>query len=236
MSKLTKKRTIIIACLLMATLLLILALVFQFKKEPKEYEVIFYSDNEKVLSVSKITHGQMATPPVAPQLSNGLIFQKWDKELLNVRENMQIHPCYTAVSESENAITLPGTYGVCGTTVSIPLKLCGKVCLSGVDLTVEYDSDVLRLNGIEDEDQAIIYNSENPGVVRLNYVSLENTTAEVDFCNLSFSIIKEVSETPIRLKVNSICANGEENAFYTPSYRLVDATLYILPDEGGAGK
>ena len=231
----TKSKKIIVATSVLAVILLFAsAFLFWVEKEPQECEVIFYSDNERVISVSRILSGQTAIPPVDPQLRNGLVFQKWDKDVTNIKQDTEFHPQYVSVSESENAFVIPGTYGEYGTTVSVPLKLCGKVCLSGVDLTVEYDSDVLQLKDVTNADEAVIYNGETPGMIRLNYVSTENTTADVDLCNFSFNILKDISETPIHIKVNSICANGEQDEFYVPTYTLVDASVYAFSVEGGA--
>lgn len=116
----------------------------------------------------------------------------------------------------------------------MPVQLCGEVCVSGFDISISYDSDVLQLKEILDKDEDVMVNSDEPGIIKLNFISTENTIGDVDMCKLKFIINSKTESTPIKIKVNSIYAfedskKLENDKLIKPEYYIVDSNVVVLP-------
>ncbi len=114
--------------------------------------------------------------------------------------------------------------------MDIPLRLCGDVLLCGFDLTVSYDTAQLQLEKVTYEDDAVILNAEEPGCIRINYVSLNNTSADVDICTLRFTVLAEGEEPCLYLEAKSVCAWDEDYRLYEPEFQLQDGCIHILSE------
>lgn len=189
--------------------------------------VTFYADDGTVFQIESIKNGLPVDLPSSPELSDGNIFEKWDHIPDSEQDSGEVRPVYQTVTDLENVFALPGAYGHVGDSIVIPLRLCGVVCLCGFDLTLEYDPEALLLESVFNEDGAVVSNSETPGVIHANFVSSDNTEADVDVFSLKFKVRNDVGETPITLKVISIYAWNEDNTFYTPNYNTIDATVFV---------
>ncbi|MBQ2972774.1 MAG: hypothetical protein IJE19_00315 [Clostridia bacterium] len=233
MKKINKKSAIIIAIVVLIVCSIIAFLSIRSFLGKSEYEVSFYSDTGTLLAVEKINRNGTPTPPNNPQIQYGKIFQKWDTDFTNVKKDLDVYPESINFAGKANVFALPGTYGKHGDTVILPLSLCGDVCLSGFDISVSYDSNVLELESVFNEDGAVIYNTESKGVVRINYTSVENTLADVDICSLKFQIIGEVEKTDVAISIESVCANNDDETFFVPETNLINASVYVLPNKGG---
>ena len=115
----------------------------------------------------------------------------------------------------------------------MPIRLCGDVCVSAFDLTISYDSNALELVSVT-EDGAVLYNDEVPGKIRLNYVSTDNTVADVDICFLEFSVKAPSGQIPVNLEMQSIYTykdslESENDDLYVPEYSTLNGTIYVLP-------
>lgn len=192
----------------------------------KSYSVKFYSDNKELLKIDTVKSGESAIPPVEPELSYGNIFQKWDTDFSAVSKDLEINPEFESVSGKENVFAIAGAYGKKEDVVTTSLTLCGDVSLSGFDITVEYDKDELSLDSVYGNDENVIYNDKEPGKIILNYVSTENTTADVDICSFKFKITGKQETIPITIKVNKVYAN-KGNDLISPSYSVVDSNVYV---------
>lgn len=232
MKRINKRSAIIIAIVSVA-LIAILVLLIRLLFLKSEYEVSFYSDTGNLLAVEKVNRNGTPTPPINPQVKYGEIFQKWNVDFTTVKKNLKVYPESINITGKANVFALPGAYGKHGETVILPLTLCGEVCLSGFDISINYDSGVLEFVSVFNEDGAVICNTEKEGVVRINYTSIENTVADVDICSLKFQIKGEVDKTDLNISVNSVCANNDDETFYTPKINLIDAVVYVLPNRGG---
>lgn len=191
------------------------------------YTVTFYADNGSILKIDAVPENGSATPPVEPEMSYGNIFTKWTSNFSAVKENMEIHPECQSVLGKDNVFALAGAYGKAGECIIVPLQLCGNVQLSGFDLTVEYDPEFLALEAVFNEDGGVVYNDEQPGQIRMNYVSVEDTVADVDICTFKFLVLADTGETPISVSVNSICAGSEDDSMFVPKYTTIQAAVYI---------
>ena len=199
----------------------------------KEYKVTFYSDSDIVLKVDSVKRNQAAQPPVEPQMTYGNIFKSWDNDFSKVKKNMEIHPEYESILDKDNVFSLEGAYGKQGDIVFVPVKLSGNVCLSGFDITIKYDKDALVLDSYFDNDDAVLINDEKAGVIKINFISAKNTTADVDICTLKFVINAKKGEYPITTKVNSIYAFEDSDDFtndklFSPKSNVINSTVYVI--------
>lgn len=192
----------------------------------KSYNVKFYSDNKELLKIDTVKSGESANPPVEPELSYGSIFQKWDTDFSAVTKDLEVNPEFETISGKENVFALTGAYGKKDDTAITSLTLCGDVALSGFDITVEYDKDELSLDSVFGNDESVIFNEKEPGKINLNYVSTENTTADVDICSFKFKITGTQETIPLTIKVNKVYAN-KGNDLISPRYTVLDSNVYV---------
>ena len=218
-----KKPILIVLSIVICVSIIILLLVLLSNKS---YNVKFFSDNKELLKIDTVKSGESAIPPVEPELSYGNIFQKWDTDFSSVTNDLEINPEYESVSGKENVFAIAGAYGKIDDVATTSLTLCGDVLLSGFDITVEYDKDELVLDSVFGNDENVIYNEKEPGRIILNYVSTENTTADVDICSFKFKITGDQKTIPLTIKVNKVYANKGDDLI-SPSYTVVDSNVYV---------
>ncbi len=229
-----KRTTLIVLSILLAIVIIAVGVVVVKNNDnKKECEVTFLSNDGTVLKVDVVTKGQSANPPVKPQMSYGTVFKSWDVDISRITSNVKVNSVCEDISKKENVFAIEGAYGKSDGTVIVPIRLCGDVCTSAFDLTINYDSDVLELTSVK-EDGGVIYNDETPGKINLNYVSVDNTTADVDICYLEFSIKSEIEQSVISLKMNKIYeydkkAQDDDVKMIVPKYTIVNGTVFVLP-------
>ncbi len=197
------------------------------------YTVTFYSNNGTILKIDSVEKGKAANPPATPQMLYGTVFQSWDAEISNVSKDLEVYPVCEDIKDKPNVFAVDGAYGKSGDTVIVPIRLCGEVCASAFDLTITYDSDALELLSVT-EDGAVLFNDETPGVIKLNYVSTENTVADVDICLLEFFVKSADGKLPVTLEMHSIYAckdllESKNDELYAPEYSILNGTLCVLP-------
>lgn len=198
-----------------------------------QYTVTFYSNDGTVLKIDSVEEGKAANPPSTPQMLYGTVFKSWDADISSVTKNLEVNPIFEDVKGKANVIAIEGAYGKSGDEVFVPIRLCGEVCVSAFDMTISYDSNALELVSVSG-DGAILYNDEVPGKINLNYVSTENTVADVDICLLKFSVKSTSGKTPISLEMHSIYAcrdslESKNDELYVPEYSRINGTVYVLP-------
>ena len=224
----TKKKIILFVCIVICIVALI-GVAINFGLSKKNYEVTFYSDDDTVIKVDEVPRNDSADPPVTPQVPYGKIFSHWSTDFSKVKGNMDIKPvCENFIGKS-NVFAMSGAYGKKDSSVTVPLQLCGNVCLSGFDITVKYDSDVLELDSVFNEDGGIVYNSERPGQIKINYVSTKNTLGDVDICCFKFKIKSdEKKDTPIEISAGKVCAVKDDESIYDAEYSIINSSVYII--------
>lgn len=222
----SKKRIVVcvVALAVLAAAIASTVIVLQHKT----YTVNFYSDTNQVIKIETVKRGSAAEPPKEPTLTNGRVFTRWDSDFSKVKKNLDIHPEYEEYAGKENVIALAGAYGKQGEDVFIPLKLCGDVHLSGLDITIAYDADALEFVSVYNEDGALVYNADEKGKVRLNYISADNTEDEVDLCGLKFKVKAESGSTQVKTTVEKIVVWDDEEKLTEPNYTLIDSTVFVI--------
>ena len=195
--------------------------------------VTFYSDDGTVLKIDQVQRRKAAVPPMDAQMSYGNIFQSWDKDFSRVTKSLDVHPICENILEAQNAFAVTSAYGAKGDTVFVHVQLCGQVCLSGFDITINYDSDALTLESVFNEDGAVIYNDETPGTIRCNFVSVNNTEADVDIFTLKFTVNADSGAYPVTVDVNQVYALANQadlnsDEMITPEAKVVNGTVYVV--------
>ncbi len=197
------------------------------------WSVTFYSSDGTVLKIEAVEKNGAAVPPKAPEMAPGLVFQAWDQDFTKVTQDMHIYPVCEDLHGKPNGFAVGSAYGSQGDTVNIPVLLAGDVCTAGFDMILTYDPEKLALEGISGDD-AVVYNTETPGTIRLNYVSIENTMGELDICNLAFTVLAESGSIPVTAEVVSIyaCADTVDSGsdeLYVPQHSVVDGAVHVIP-------
>ena len=240
MSNVQKKpsgcKRLIIALLVFLALAIVLSgawLSHRIAENKMEHEVTFYSNDGTVLKVDIVRNGQPANPPAKLQMLYGTIFKAWDADISKITSSIDVNPICECVTEKSNVFAVESAYGKSGGTVVVPVRLCGEVCTAGFDLTINYDPAVLELISVQ-EDGGVIYSDEKLGEIKLNYVSTDNTKADVDLCYLEFSIKAEAEESAITMKMNKIFAYDEKESvddikLGVPKYTIINGTVFVLP-------
>lgn len=198
-----------------------------------QYTATFYSNDGTVLKIDSVEKGMAANPPSQPQMLFGTVFRSWDADISSVTKNLEVHPICEDVKGKPNIFAIEGAYGKSGGTVIVPIRLCGEVCVSAFDMTISYDSTALDLISVS-EDGAVLYNDEVPGKIKLNYVSTDNTVADVDICFLELSMKAPSGQLPVTMELQSIyaCQDSLESGnddLYVPEYSAINGTVYVLP-------
>ena len=197
----------------------------------KEYIVTFYSNDGTVLMVDRVKRNSSATPPSRPNMTYGSIFKCWDTDFSKVTEDLDVHPSCETIKDKPNVIAIHSSYVSKDSSVTIPIQLCGDVCLSGLDITIYYDENLIELESIT-EDKSVVINGEIPGRIKLNYISVENTVADVDIANLQFYVkAKEGNIIPISVEINGIYAFDDDlkkDKLIATEATIINGTIYVL--------
>ena len=194
----------------------------------KTYTVNFYSDSKQLIKIETVQRGHAADSPNEPSLIEGRIFTKWSVDFSKVKKNLDVYPEYEETADKKNVVAMSGAYGKTEEEVFIPLKLCGDVCLSGIDLTIDYDADALEFVSVYNEDGALVYNADEKGKIRLNYISVENTEETVDLCGLKFRVKAKEGNTQIKTTVEKVVAWDDADKLIEPEYTLIDSTVFVI--------
>ena len=159
-----------------------------------------------------------------------MVFESWDKDFSEVTKDLEIHPVCEEIKGKPNVLAVQSRYSQQDGTVVVPIQLCGDVCVSGLDVTVRYDKELLSLKAVT-EDKGVVFNDATPGIVKLNYVSTQNTVADVDLCYLQFYVNAAESEIPITIEINAIYAFEDENktdALNIPESTVIDGKVFVV--------
>ena len=200
--------------------------LFRMIEDGKTYTVNFYSENNEIIKTETIKSGKAALPPEKLDVSDGKIFEKWDTDFSSVRNNLEIKPVFNTTNGKDNVFALLGAYVQKNDTVTTSLLLRGDVELSGFDLTVEYDKEALEFISVSDKDESVICNDSEPGKIKINFVSADNTLGDVDICSFKFKADENKKETPLTITVNKVYAN-KDDTLYEPKHNVINSTIYV---------
>ena len=186
--------------------------------EPKpNYTVTFLNDDKSIFKQVTVVSGEAPTSPGTPTMLQGFVFNGWNADLSSVTKDMTVLPLREEIADERNVISISNGYGVTGDTVTLPLSLCGKVDICCFELKITYDKSMLRFEDFSNEDAGITANCDvENGIIHLNYISTNNTTGQVDLCDVSFELIGNTTKQiplniAVELSVRVNDSDGYEN-------------------------
>lgn len=197
------------------------------KRDPSLHLVTFYSDEGNVIWTEEVANNEAATAPTDPEMSYGSLFLGWKENFSKITADTDVYPEVASIVGVKNAFAIPTVYVKRGETVSIPFRLCGDVDVSGFDLTLEYDAELLELEAVSDEDGDVIYNDEVAGRIRMNFVSGRNVLGDIDICTFKFIAKGSENQTRIKVDIKKMVAVGEDDMMFSPEYTVFDTTVNI---------
>ena len=188
----------------------------------KSCNVLFYDEIGKKLKGETVKFGEFVKPPKKYIPPEGFVFLGWDKDILNITGNTEIHPVNKKIDETENAIYANALYVKSGNTFKLDLLLDGSVNASELVLTISYDSSMLQCKGKKSIDKDIVLESDSEAhLINITLNSEKNILKKTKLASLSFKAIgKQYSYTEVILKAKSISVNlqGEK--------KRTDCTVY----------
>lgn len=219
----------IIVAMIAIVVLLIIPLVQNNRRDSgsgQTFAVTFYSNDGTILKIDTVEEHKSAIPPVQPEMSYGNIFVKWDKEFSEITSDIDVYPVTKSVKGKKNVFALSGAYVTKDSEAIVPLQLCGDVLISGFEMNVKYDSEKMELLSVFDVDGGIVYNDSELGIIKLNYVSIENTMADVDICTFKFKVKADNGEIPIALNIVNAYANDGDD-MNKADYITIDSSVFV---------
>lgn len=113
------------------------------------HHVTFVDYDGTLLSAQEVAHRQAATAPENPSRT-GYSFTGWDKNYQDIQEDLVITACY--VEESvENIFSVSSASGSVGDEITVRVSLSGNVLLSGFDIQLLYDDNILEYVSTDSE-------------------------------------------------------------------------------------
>ena len=152
--------------------------------------VTFLNDDKSILKEISVASGESPNSPGTPMMLQGYVFDGWDYDLASVTKDITVTPLREKISNEKNVLSVPNGYGVTGDIVTLPLSLCGNVDICCFEAKLTYDKDNLQFVEISNEDEDVTVNCDaKNNVIYLNYLSTNNTTGQIDLCDVSFKLI-----------------------------------------------
>jgi len=124
------------------------------------------------------------------------------------------------------AVSLAEAHGVAGESITVPVKVDNSAGLAGGDISITYDSTVLRAVDVScDSDVMLASNVSTPGVVSIAFASTDGLSRET-LAHIRFDILADAVSplsfqqvelySPDALPLNSVCANMEFRSWAVP--------------------
>lgn len=161
------------------------------KPELPKYTVEFTGSQGAVLSQQQVTAGSCAIPPKLQQDNDAIVFRGWSKHLYNIQKDMTVTPVYKDLRQATNAFYMDSAYALPGEEMEMTLWLGGNVRLSGIELTLSYDKDVLQNFRCEAEGSPfrIVATGEDSVTLRLD--AGDNLTEATAVATVRFTVSKD---------------------------------------------
>ena len=172
------------------------------KPQPPKFTVVFQGSQGTELARQQVTAGSSAIPPELTQNGDGIVFRGWSKHLYNIQKDTQVTPVYEDLRLSANAFYMDAAYALPGEDVTMTLWLSGNVRLSGIELTLSYDKDVLRNFRCDVEGSPFRIVSTTEDSVTLRLESPDNLTEAMAAATIHFTVSKDradVARTTIQI-------------------------------------
>lgn len=161
------------------------------KPELPKYTVVFKGSQGAVLAQQQVTAGGSAIPPKLQQDNDAIVFRGWSKHLYNIQKDTEVTPVYEDLRQAANAFYMDAAYALPGDEMEMTLWLGGSVRLSGIELTLSYDKDVLQNFRCDVEGSLfqIVATGEDSVTLRLD--ATDNLTETTAAATVRFTVSKD---------------------------------------------
>lgn len=166
------------------------------------YTVTFLDDRGEILEQQQVPEGGFAVPPAKESPNNGMVFRGWSQKLYDINRSTEVTPVYQDLRNEKNAFYIDSQCAQLGEEVTTDLWLCGNVCLSSIQLSLEYDPNVLLDLKCDTAGSPFTVVSTEPGAVILRLDETQNLTGLITVASICFSINPEsdtIAKTRIRI-------------------------------------
>jgi hypothetical protein len=179
-----------------------------------------------------IATGRIATPreKCAADVNNDGMVRSNDAVIILHRASGRMTPAPGSIVDSDGqiAITLFQPCGSAGQVVPVPLMVDNARGLAGGDISISYDSGLLRVVGVSSTSDALLAsNVAEPGVVQIAYASADHVNSRT-LANIEFQILVDDSSPLILKDVELYTRDGSPLSF-----RVIDGkfrSLIIAPE------
>ena len=190
------------------------------------FNVTFYDyDDTTILEErTNIPIGGYAEPP-APPIKDAATFLGWTGRFADVVSDAAVKAVY---DDEANVFTLSPSIGQDGETITVAVRLCGKVKTCGFDISLMYDEDLelMSYNDALDLDIITNWNAFDNGI-RFNYSGVKNLTKQRDLIVLTFRIKSTTKAAlPIWMSVTSIYEIVGSDLFMA-DYQALDSAVLV---------
>ena len=161
------------------------------KPELPKYTVVFKGSQGAVLAQQQVNAGGSAIPPKLQQDNDAIVFRGWSKHLYNIQKDTEVTPVYEDLRQAANAFYMDAAYALPGDEMEMTLWLGGSVRLSGIELTLSYDKDVLQnfRCDVEGSPFQIVATGEDSVTLRLD--ATDNLTETTAAATVRFTVSKD---------------------------------------------
>ena len=185
------------------------------------FTVTFLDVDGTVCKVQQVIKGKSATAPIIEKPD----FLGWDGNYINVQQDETVKAVY---SDSKNVFQVVSAEGDKGGTVSILVRLDGKMELCGFDMTLTYNP-ALKLVSVNDAlDIDVVVNSDVQNrAIHFNFSNAMNKNRAMNIMELTFQIVGTQADAyDLRLTANAVktlVGNRVEDADYT----ILNGVVYV---------
>lgn len=194
------------------------------------YTLTFVDDRGDLLEQQEVHAGGFAVPPKIESHNDGIAFCGWSQTLYDINRSTEISPVYQDLRQEQNVFYIDSQCAKLGEDVEGSLFLNGSVCLSAIELTLEYDSEVLLDFICDTAEGPFVIVNEEPGTVVLRLEEDQNLTEPMTAAGFRFRINPErddIAKTRIHVEMKTPAMITEGGEMGTNS-RAVHGDIYLL--------
>lgn len=151
-----------------------------------------------------------------------------ERKAANLEQEKVLTARFQDVSKQHNVIAIPAVYGGLGETITVTPGIYGQTELCALDFQILYDTSHLKYIGCNTDDPALVLNGEERGVIKANYLRIENMKQGFDLCELQFQVITaENCDSRLEIKVIEAVALDSEGEVAVCNYSLVPGVVHL---------
>ncbi len=192
------------------------------------YSVQFRDYNGTLLSEQLVRSGSKAVRP-SPPTRNGFIFAGWSPALDSISDDT-VYTAQYLTGQEQNIFRVETKTGSVGNTVTVSVKLEGTVLLSGFDMKLYYDENLLEYVGHDAELSLDVTANKVSGSNRIafNYSSYKNVASPKEILQVTFRIKNADQDfAPIWIDPISVCYTAQNGELPPAEFHIAEGGVMI---------